>query len=58
MDLVSRYWDENTNRVAARYLNSAFIGYATSEDILESALNPINIVSGWTKCQLEVSITL
>ena len=46
MDLVSRYWDENTNRVAVRYLNLAFMGHATSEDILESfksALNPIDI---------------
>ena len=46
MDLLSRYWDENTNRVAVRYLNSAFMGHATSEDILElfkSALNPIDI---------------
>ena len=46
MDLVSRYWDENTNRVAVRYFNLAFMGHATSEDILESfksALNPIDI---------------
>ena len=46
MDLVSRYWDENTNRVAVRYLSSAFMWHATSEDILESfksALNPIDI---------------
>ena len=46
MDLLSRYWDENTNRVAVRYLNSAFMRHATSEDILElfkSALNPIDI---------------
>ena len=45
MDLVSRYWNENTSRVAIRYLNSAFMGHITSEDILESfksALNPID----------------
>ena len=34
MDLVSRYWEENTNRVAVRYFNLAFVGHATSEDIL------------------------
>ena len=46
MDLVSRYWDENINRMAVRYLNSAFMGNTTSEGILElfkSALNPIDI---------------
>ena len=46
MDLMSKYWDENTNRVPVRYLNSAFMGHPTSEDILESfkfALNPIDI---------------
>ena len=46
MDLVSRYWDENINRMAVRYLNSASMGHTTSEGILESfksALNPIEI---------------
>ena len=46
MDLVSRYWNENINRMAVRYLNSAFMGNTTSEGILESfksALNPIDI---------------
>ena len=46
MGLVSRSWGENTNRVAARYLNSAFMGHATSEDIRESSkstVNPIDI---------------
>ena len=45
MDLVSRYCDENSNRIAVKYLNSALMGHATSEDILESfksALNPID----------------
>ena len=42
MDLVSRYWDKNTNRVTVRYLNSAFMGHATSEDILESFKSALN----------------
>ena len=46
MDLVSRYWYENTNRVAVRYLNSGLMGHTTSDDILKSlksALNPTDI---------------
>ena len=46
MDLVCRYWDEVSNKVTVRYLNSAFMGHASSEDIHESfksALNPIVI---------------
>ena len=46
MDLVCRYWDEVSNKVTVRYLNSAFMGHASSEDIHESfksALNPIAI---------------
>ena len=46
MDLVCRYWDQVSNKVTVRHLNSAFMGDASSEDILESfksALNPIAI---------------
>ena len=43
MDLVSRYCDKNTNRVAVRYLNSVFMGHATSEDILESFKSAVNL---------------
>ena len=49
MHLVSRYWDENTNRVAVRYLNSAFMGHVISKDILKSlksARNPI-VIAEW-----------
>ena len=46
MDLVCRYWDEVSDKVTVRYLSSAFMGHASSEDILESfksALNPTAI---------------
>ena len=44
MDLVCRYWDEVSNKVTVRYFNSAILGHASFEDILEyfeSAQNPI-----------------
>ena len=34
MDLIIRYWDGNTNKVAVRYLGSEFLGHATAVDIL------------------------
>lgn len=36
MDIVIRYWDKQTNCVSSRYFNSAFMGHATAEDILET----------------------
>ena len=45
MDLVCRYWDEVSNKVTVRYLNSTFIGHATSEDIHESFKSPLNPIA-------------
>ena len=43
MDLVSRYRDEHTNRVAVIHLNSTFMGNATFKDILESFKSALNL---------------
>ena len=34
MDLIIRYWDGNTNKVAVRYPGSEFLGHATAVNIL------------------------
>lgn len=37
MDLVIRFWDEETNQVCNRYLGSVFLGHATAADIGKSS---------------------
>ena len=44
MDLVSRYWDKNSNRVVVRYFNSALMGHTTSEDITDSFKSALNLI--------------
>ena len=34
IDVIIRYWDSNTNKVAVRYLGSEFLGHATAVDLL------------------------
>lgn len=46
MDVVVRFWNDATNEVATRYLTSAFLQHATSEDLLNaftSALGQQNL---------------
>ena len=35
MDIVVRFWDNDSNMVATRYLTSAFLGHATAKDLEE-----------------------
>ena len=34
MDFIIRYWDNDINQVAVRYLCSEFLGHATAADLL------------------------
>jgi hypothetical protein len=36
MDLIIRFWDDDKQQVATRYLTSVFMGHATAEDILHA----------------------
>jgi len=36
MDIVVRFWNDETNRVSTRYLTSAFLGHSTSVDLLNA----------------------
>ncbi|GBN49977.1 hypothetical protein AVEN_51025-1 [Araneus ventricosus] len=36
MGVIIRYWPENSNQVKVRYLNSAFLGHSTAEDLYKS----------------------
>ena len=57
MDFIIRYWDDNTNKVAVRYLGSEFLGHATAVDLLTQTRDQptgsqttTSGVYGWTKC--------
>ena len=36
MDIVIRYWDTETILISSRYFNSAFLGHATADDLLQA----------------------
>ena len=42
MDIIIRFWDLETNCVAARYLGSEFMDRSTSEDVLQTFLAGIS----------------
>lgn len=38
MDVYIRFWDNKRSRVTSRYLNSAFLGHATADDLVDHFL--------------------
>ena len=51
MDMILRFWDNKSNKVAERYLNSEFIGHATIADMLTHFKNGKALLnsSSWSK---------
>lgn len=41
MDIIVRYWDERLNQVSTRYLTSAYLGHACTEDLLKAFMSGI-----------------
>ena len=46
MDLLIRYWGNDTDRVCTCYMGSEFMGCSTPDDVLETFQNVISVVDG------------
>jgi len=56
MDLVVRFWNQEKNEVATRYLTSIFLGHATSDDLLQAFTSALSRQNLYIKRMLQVSM--
>lgn len=54
MDLVIRYWNDDTGKVAVRYLGSEFLGHGRAVDLLDKFNEGLKHLN--PKCLLQVSM--
>lgn len=56
MDIIVRFWNSSTNEVCTRYLTSAFLGHATSGDLLGAFTSALSHHNVDLKKMLQVSM--
>lgn len=44
MDLVVHFWDDSSQRVSSRYLNSVFLGHAAASDLLINFIDCLQVM--------------